>query len=103
MNLELSRKMKPFFVTSYFSFNVMSEWIIPLLVQLYNKLLRRRNFQKYVYWNELTMMLKLSEGTSFVQDLIVQKRKVFKIRLSFEDCKIANQLMSVVIVLPQQT
>lgn len=102
MNLELSRKMKPFFVTSYFSFNVMSEWIIPLLVQLYNKLLRR-NFQKYVYWNELTMMLKLSEGTSFVQDLIVQKRKVFKIRLSFEDCKIANQLMSVVIVLPQQT
>lgn len=81
----------------------MSEWIIPLLVQLYNKLLRRRNFQKYVYWNELTMMLKLSEGTSFVQDLIVQKRKVFKIRLSFEDCKIANQLMSVVIVLPQQT
>lgn len=80
----------------------MSEWIIPLLVQLYNKLLRR-NFQKYVYWNELTMMLKLSEGTSFVQDLIVQKRKVFKIRLSFEDCKIANQLMSVVIVLPQQT
>lgn len=94
--------MKPFFVTSYFSFNVMSEWIIPLLVQLYNKLLRR-NFQKYVYWNELTMMLKLSEGTSFVQDLIVQKRKVFKIRLSFEDCKIANQLMSVVIVLPQQT
>lgn len=95
--------MKPFFVTSYFSFNVMSEWIIPLLVQLYNKLLRRRNFQKYVYWNELTMMLKLSEGTSFVQDLIVQKRKVFKIRLSFEDCKIANQLMSVVIVLPQQT
>ena len=51
----------------------------------------------------MTMMLKLSEGTSFVQDLIVQKRKVFKIRLSFEDCKIANQLMSVVIVLPQQT
>lgn len=80
----------------------MSEWIIPLLVQLYNKLLRRRNFQKYMYWNELPMMLKLSEGTSFVQDLIVQKRKVFKIRLSFEDCKIANQLMSVVIVLPQQ-